>query len=84
MSLTRTPTLTLTLILNPDLYPYYQAIALAPKLVSARIDLGNFYRFVKRDYKKAAVQLKAAINLNPDDAVAHGGLAAIYADQGHS
>ena len=59
-----------------------QAIAIAPKLVSARIDLGNFYRFVKRDYKKAAIQLEEAINLSPNDAIAHGGLAAIYADQG--
>jgi len=61
---------------------YQKAIELDPTLVSARVDLGNFYRFVKRDYGKATQQLKKAIEIAPKDSIAHAGLAAIYADQG--
>jgi len=61
---------------------YLKSVELKPKMVQTHIDLGNFYRFVKHDYTKARAQLQQAIALNPKDSIAHGGLAAIYADQG--
>jgi len=61
---------------------YKKSIAIDPKLVPAHIDLGNYYRFVDRDYDKAADEIKIALQLNPKDPLAHGGLAAVYADHG--
>lgn len=67
---------------NRALQAYTKAIKIDPSLVQARINLGNFYRFVKKDYKQATVQLEAARKLRPSDYTTHFGLAAIYADQG--
>merc|ERR1712166_171466 len=61
---------------------YSTAIRLDPSLVAAHVNLGNFYRFVKRDYKRAAVQLEKALELKPSDFSVRFGLAAIYADTG--
>eukprot|EP00656_Telonema_subtile_P006507 TRINITY_DN13009_c0_g1_i1.p1 TRINITY_DN13009_c0_g1~~TRINITY_DN13009_c0_g1_i1.p1 ORF type:complete len:396 (+),score=87.80 TRINITY_DN13009_c0_g1_i1:118-1305(+) len=61
---------------------YHKAIETDPQLEAPRVNLGNFYRFVKKDYKKAAEQLEKARKINPKSYVNHFGLAAVYADQG--
>jgi TolB-like protein/Flp pilus assembly protein TadD len=58
------------------------ALALAPNLPEARIALGNFYYYGKRDYSKALTEFRRALELRPNDAQAQGQIAFIYRRQG--
>jgi TolB-like protein/Tfp pilus assembly protein PilF len=59
-----------------------QALALAPNLPEARMALGNFYYYGKREYENALGEYRRVLELRPNDIHAQEQVAFIYRRQG--
>jgi tetratricopeptide (TPR) repeat protein len=59
-----------------------RSLSLQPDLPDAQIDLGVFHYWGFRDYEPALVAFRRALELQPNNAVAHANIAYIYRRQG--